>query len=48
MKFTKEELGFILYNNRSKNLINKFLPTNLNHFTLTNMNIFLRNQRINL
>lgn len=45
MKFTKEELGFILYNNRSKNLINKFLPTNLNPFTLTNIEYLFKKSK---
>lgn len=41
MKFSKEELGFILYNNRSKKVVESFFPKNLNNYRLTNIeNIF--------
>lgn len=36
-KFTKEELGFILYNNRSKSVVRNFLPKNINKYRLLNI-----------
>lgn len=45
MKLSKKELGFILYNNRSTNLVSNFIPKNLNPFTLTNIeNIFRKSK----
>lgn len=41
MKFSKKELGFILYNNRSNHLVTNFTDKNQNPFRLTNIeNIF--------
>jgi hypothetical protein len=41
MKFSKKELGFILYNNRSTHLVTNFIDKNQNPFRLTNIeNIF--------
>jgi hypothetical protein len=37
MKFSKKELGFILYNNRSTALVSNFIRKDLNPFRLTNI-----------
>jgi hypothetical protein len=37
MEFKKDELGYILYNNRSKRLVSRFIPKDLNPFRLTNI-----------
>lgn len=41
MKINKQDLGFILYNNRSKSVVNNFIPNNLNIYRIRNIeNIF--------
>lgn len=47
MKFSKKELGFILYNNRSKQLVSKFIPEFMNPFTLTNIEILFKESKRN-
>ena len=38
MNYTKEELGFILYNNRSvKGVVNNFLSDDINPFKIINI-----------
>lgn len=37
MKFSKQDLGFILYNNRSKTVVQNFMPKNINPYRLTNI-----------
>lgn len=45
MKFSKEELGFILYNNRSKKVVENFFPKNINKYRLLNIeNIFQKSK----
>lgn len=45
MKFSKEELGFILYNNRSKSVVKNFFPKNINKYRLINIeNIFQKSK----
>ncbi len=47
MEINNQELAFILYNNRSKNLVNKFIPDGFNPYRLTNIeNIFEKSKNI--
>jgi hypothetical protein len=46
MNWTPEELGFILYNNRSVNgVVKNFIPKGINPFTLTKLERILKNSK---
>ena len=46
MKYTTEELAFILYNNLSVDgVVNNFIPTNINPFELVKIDNILENFR---
>lgn len=45
MDFTKKELGFILYNNRSKNVVENFIPKNLNKFRIIQIESLLEKSK---
>ena len=48
MNWTPEELGFILYNNRSVNgVVKNFIPKGINPFTLTKLERILKNSKSN-
>ena len=44
MKYSLKELGFILYNNRSTDLVSKFLKEKINPFTLIKIENEFKNQ----
>lgn len=45
MKINNQDLGFILYNNRSKEVVSNFIPKNLNIYRIRNIENILENSK---